>query len=38
MDDDRKSWDWLLDGVAPFYGWLIAVVIVLSVLECVGVR
>lgn len=36
MDD--RPFDWMLDLVAPFMGWGLAVVIFLTVLECAGVR
>ncbi len=27
MRYDERPWDWMLDGFAPFMGWLIAVTI-----------
>jgi hypothetical protein len=32
--DEQRPWDWMLDGVAPLLGWYIAVVIFLSVMNC----
>jgi len=34
MSPEPRPWDWMLDGVAPFTGWLIAVTIFLAARGC----
>ena len=36
MRDDKRPWDWMLDGVAPFMGVIIGLTVVLSVMDCLG--
>jgi len=33
---DKRPWDWMLDGVAPFMGVLIGLSIFLAVMDCLG--
>jgi hypothetical protein len=34
--NDKRPFDWLLDGVAPFYGCLIGLTLAMTLIKCCG--